>query len=139
MNEQGPKTANYRANDRISVKLRKEDASSITPCCNVTANASIDRQLIRKKMERKRKREREKEKRRKRSKVKGARARRRKRRKERKKEKSKGSEGKRVANFSGAIFFFIYFFHLYLRAPGATKFHQLLSEFRPILTDAGNR
>lgn len=30
-------------------------------------------------------------------------------------------------------------FHLYLRGPGATKFHELLREFRPILTDAGNR
>lgn len=87
MNEQGPKTANYRANDRISVKLRKEDASSITPCCNVTANASIDRQLIRKKMERKRKREREKEKEKKEQGKRRARA-----KKEEKKRKKEGEE-----------------------------------------------
>jgi len=30
-------------------------------------------------------------------------------------------------------------FHLYLRGPGATEFHQLLSEFGPLLTNAGNR
>lgn len=30
-------------------------------------------------------------------------------------------------------------FHLYLRGPGATEFHQLLRKFGPLLTNAGNR